>query len=229
MAASLSILIVEDHHDLRDAMTDALEIQGHQVIALRNAEEVSESIAAVRIDVAIIDLNLPGEDGIGLTKRLRQSYPFLGIVIVTARGLINEKTLGYESGADIYLTKPVALQELNAVVHSLGQRMRRQGSAGQLTYTIQYRMLTSPTGLSIQLSSLETIVLKALIMAPGKQLQYWQLMEAMGKSPDNYSKSALELIVVRLRKRLVTVGLNGQTIMAVRNEGYQLTGSFEIL
>lgn len=228
MAPSLNILIVEDHHDLRDAMVEALQTQGHYVMGLRDAEEVSESIASVRIDIAIIDLNLPGEDGIALTQRLRACFPRLGIVIVTARGLINEKMQGYESGADIYLTKPVSLQELNAVVKSLGQRIRPDGSSGRSVYMIENRVLTGPCDQQITLSTQEATLLKALILAPGHQLPYWQLMEAIGKSPKTYSKSALELVVVRLRKRLSEVGLDGHVIVSVRNEGYQLTGDFTI-
>lgn len=228
MDTKLRIAVVEDHDDLREAMVEALSNQGHEVMAMADAERFSEMVAAAPVDLVIVDLNLPGEDGMSLIKRLRQSNPTLGLIIVSARGLVQEKTLGYESGADIYLTKPVALQELAAAVQSLGNRLKVPNKT-QAILNFAALELTGPDGISVTLSWHEAVLLRALILAKDHQVDYWQLMEAMGKNTDVYSKSALELVVVRLRKRMQSAGFESNMITAVRNKGYMLLEEVDLL
>ncbi len=222
MDTELSIAVVEDHDDLREAMVEALTSQGHRVVAMPDAECFSEVIASTPVDLVIVDLNLPGEDGISLTKRLRQAFPSLGLIIVSARGLVEEKTQGYQSGADIYLTKPIALQELMAAVQSLGNRLRVSTIKPSSILRFSQLELTGPNGKAVVLPWHEAVLLRALILAKDHQVDYWQLMQAMGKNTDVYSKSALELVVVRLRKRMQGVGFDPTAITAVRSKGYML-------
>lgn len=222
MDTKLVIAVVEDHDDLREAMVEALSNQGHEVLAMADAERFSQEAASTSVDIVIVDLNLPGEDGLSLTKRLRQANPKQGLIIVSARGLVQEKTLGYESGADIYLTKPVALQELVAAVQSLGNRLKVPDAKQGVCLMFAQLELVGPTGATVTLPWHEAVLLRALILAKDHQVEYWQLMEAMGKNTDVYSKSALELVVVRLRKRMQSVGFESNVITAVRNKGYML-------
>lgn len=228
MDTKLVIAVVEDHDDLREAMVEALTSQGHEVVAMPDAERFSEVVASTSIDLVIVDLNLPGEDGMSLTKRLRQAHPTLGLIIVSARGLVREKTQGYESGADIYLTKPVALQELVAAVNALGNRLKPPGSAGGACLRFAQLELVGPDGSSVVLQWHEAVFLRALILARDCQVDYWQLMQAMGKNADVYSKAALELVVVRLRKRMQGVGFESGAITAVRNRGYMLLAAIDL-
>ncbi|HEY7804345.1 MAG TPA: response regulator transcription factor [Orrella sp.] len=230
MDTQLTIAVVEDHDDLREAMVEALVNQGHQVVALCDAEQFAVAAAGHSFDLVIVDLNLPGEDGMSLTKRLRQQDPKLGLVIVSARGLVQEKTQGYESGADIYLTKPVALQELVAAVQSLGQRIRAPEAKANVRANLNFAQLelTGTDGTTVVLSWHEAVLLRALIVSKERQLDSWQLMEAMGKNTQAYSKSALELVVLRLRKRMQSVGFEANVITAVRNKGYMLLGEVDV-
>ncbi|MFW2454814.1 response regulator transcription factor [Methyloversatilis discipulorum] len=125
--APLNLLIVEDNDDLRDSLADALGTRGHHVVALDCAEAVPEQAELTRLDLAIVDLNLPGEDGLALAQRLREAQPGLGIIMLTARAQSSDKVAGYEHGADIYLTKPVSLQELAGAVQALGRRLKPAG------------------------------------------------------------------------------------------------------
>jgi DNA-binding response OmpR family regulator len=229
MDTKLVIAVVEDHDDLREAMVEVLSKQGHDVIAMSDAEHFAERAASSSIDIVIIDINLPGEDGISLTRRLRQASPSLGLIIVSARGLVQEKTQGYESGADLYLTKPVALQELVAAVQSLGHRIKVRPETEGPSLSFALLTLTGPTGQVANLSWHEAVLLRTLILGKDKQVDYWQLMEAMGKNPAVYSKSALELVVVRLRKRMQSVGFEAVTITAVRNKGYVLLANIDLV
>jgi DNA-binding response OmpR family regulator len=229
MDTKLVIAVVEDHDDLREAMVEVLSKQGHDVLPMPAAENFVEMAASTAVDLVIIDINLPGEDGISLTRRLRQACPALGIIIVSARGLVQEKTQGYESGADIYLTKPVALQELVAAVQSLGHRLKTPSQTQGPSLSFSLLALSGPNGQLAQLSWHEAVLLRTLILGKDRQVDYWQLMEAMGKNPDVYSKSALELVVVRLRKRMQSVGFEATIITAVRNKGYVLLTSIDLI
>ena len=122
--AALKILVVEDNDELREATLTFLQNQGHYVRGVAIAEDIHDVTGGFVPDVYVIDLNLPDEDGLSLTRRLRASHPNVGIVITTARTQIGDKVIGYESGADLYLSKPVHPQELMAGVVALGKRLR---------------------------------------------------------------------------------------------------------
>ena len=135
MSTHLSIVIVEDNDDLRELTADALRAQGHQVCALPCAEAVDDALSAAPADVFLIDLNLPGEDGLSLARRIRNAQPLVGIIIISARAELTDKVVGYDSGADVYLPKPVPLEELSAALKSFARRRqapaRRAFAAGR--------------------------------------------------------------------------------------------------
>jgi DNA-binding response OmpR family regulator len=117
------IIVVEDHDDLREATVDALARMGHGVRGLARAELLDGEFPTFRPHLLVLDLNLPGEDGISLARRFRRSHPGIGIVMVTARNQTEQKIDGYDSGADIYLTKPVSIDEVAAAIHALSRRI----------------------------------------------------------------------------------------------------------
>ena len=106
MTRVLKIVVIEDYDDYREAICSALASDGHQVVGLAMAEDVDDEPYGYVSDLYIVDLNLPGEDGISLARRIRQSQPNVGIVIVSARNSLEDRIGGYQSGANIYLTKP---------------------------------------------------------------------------------------------------------------------------
>lgn len=119
----LEIVVVEDNVALLAVTANALRFAGHNVREVGSAEEFLSVIAPSSVDVAIIDLNLTGRDGIWLAQRLREMAPQVGIVMVTARVSLQDRMTGYGIGADIYLPKPVETGELVAAVQSLGRRL----------------------------------------------------------------------------------------------------------
>jgi DNA-binding response OmpR family regulator len=128
----LQIVLVEDHDDLRRVTLVLLSERGHHVVGLSSAEEVDDSILLPKPDVFILDLNLPGEDGLTLAKRIRNAQPRVGIVLTTVRSALRERLDGYDSGADIYLPKPTDFEELTAAVEALGRRVRDPLGLGTL-------------------------------------------------------------------------------------------------
>ncbi|MCX8017571.1 MAG: response regulator transcription factor, partial [Rhodocyclaceae bacterium] len=200
---------------------EALVEKGHRVVGVESAEALLELPAALRADLMVIDLNLPGEDGISLARRLRQAQPSLGIVMLTARARAEDKIAGYESGADIYLAKPVSVEELAAAVGALSTRLKGGRPGYDCRLHLASRTLSGPGG-QTALTALECALLAALARAPGRRLEYWQLLEQAGRLADDAGKAMLEAPVSRLRAKFAAVGKAGNPIKSIRRFGYQL-------
>ncbi|OGB57387.1 MAG: transcriptional regulator [Burkholderiales bacterium RIFOXYD12_FULL_59_19] len=230
MVTLLNIIVVEDHDDLRDITVETLRAIGHQVVGVDCAEALVEIADSMHVDLMLIDLNLPGEDGISLAQRIRQGQPGIGIIMLTARGKVSEKLQGYASGADLYLTKPTTMDELGAAVQALSRRLRpaAQTSAAlkldlhKLTLSGQHSQNTQ-----INLSAHEGSLLAAFARAPGQRLEHWQLIALLGKV--DCSKAGLEMQIARLRKKLVQVSADEQPIKVIRQVGYQLSIEVQVV
>jgi DNA-binding response OmpR family regulator len=222
MDTLLNIVVVEDHDALREVTVEALRGLGHHVVGVDCAEALTDMGHAMQIDLMVIDLNLPGEDGISLTRRLRLNQPDIGIIMVTARGQAAERMEGYESGADIYLTKPTSVEELSAAIRALSRRIKRAPQrAPALNLDLHSLLLSGGSG-EAGLTAQEAKLIAALVRAPGHRLESWQLIELLGKAETGYSKASLEVQIARLRKKLLQAGAAGQPIKAIRQLGYQL-------
>lgn len=229
----LNIVLVEDHDILRHMVKQALEEAGHQVVALSCAEELEDEAHGLPVDVFLIDLNLPGEDGLSLTERVRSAYPLTGLIVVTARSSLKDKLEGYARGADLYLSKPVEVPELCAAVAAMGRRRQRVGELLEQHPRLilsQQQMTLSKNGQSaVSLSAAETAILITLARAPGQRAAYWQIAETLGLDPQTYAKASLEVRIVRLRKKLVEAGAETGCIEAVRGYGYQLCVAVQVV
>ena len=220
MATGLSILIVEDNDELRETTAEVLRGEGHHVIGVDCAEAVSEQFSAV--DLMLIDLNLPGEDGLALARRVRAAQPQLGIIMMTARRLPAEKKLGYESGADIYMPKPVAFEELTAAIASLARRLHPTPGDDRLSLHQARLMLDDGSSRQVPVSLCESTMLLPFTRAREQRLENWQLIELLKKDDAQDPKAALELQIVRLRKKLQQAGAASPSILSIRGWGYQL-------
>ena len=216
MAARLNILVVEDNHELRDTLVQVLRDEGHQVTGVVCAEDVADHPGSV--DMMLIDLNLPGEDGLSLARRVRQVQPGMGLIMVTARGLPEDKKRGYDSGADIYLAKPVSFQELCGAVSALARRIQPSGTGAASIRLNAQRLLLQ--GMQDQ---------TAMASTPEHRLESWQLIELLHKDELHNPKAALELQIVRLRKKLSQVGAPSTSIQNIRGWGYQLCVAIQLV
>lgn len=222
----LNIVLVEDHDILRQMLKQALEEAGHQVVALSCAEELEDEARGQPADVFLIDLNLPGEDGLSLIERLRTACPLAGLIVVTARSGLQDKLACYARGADLFLSKPLEVAELCAAVAAFGRRRQRLDNllSQQQAFTLsQQQMTLSHHGNGqVGLSASEVSILVAFSRAPGQRVAYWQIAETLGLDLQTYPKASLEVRIVRLRRKLVDAGAGLGCIEAVRGEGYQL-------
>jgi DNA-binding response OmpR family regulator len=229
MVTQLNIVVVEDNNDLRTLLSNALRKEGHRVTALSCAEELEDHAGSDHADAFLLDINLPGEDGLSLAQRIRHAHPLVGIIMLSARSALDDKLLGYDCGADIYLTKPISLPELSAALRSFARRRLatfKQIKPEGLTLN---KLELQGQQTSVKLTAQEAIVLTALARAPAGRLETWQIAELLEAEVDESFKSSLAVRMVRLRKKLTDAGAEGLVIESLRNIGYQLTTRIEIL
>lgn len=218
----LSIAVVEDNDDLRSAVVSALRSEGHRVVGVDCAESFTDACGGTQIDLMVVDLNLPGEDGLDLTRRIRSVQSDIGVIMLTARTGVADRKRGYDSGADIYLTKPVAIEELGAAVDALSRRLHtRTAEAAGVTLDVRGLVLRSRAA-EVRLSAQEAGVLAAFVRAPERRLETWQLTEMAGHGGDEPNRNALNVMLFRLGRKLQQAGLSDRPIRAIRNWGYQL-------
>ncbi|QWT45414.1 response regulator transcription factor [Azospira inquinata] len=222
MATGLRIVVVEDNDELRAATVAALEAEGHRVRGVASAEEYPELTAWENTDLLVVDLNLPGEDGLSLARRVRAAQPRVGLIMVTARALPQEKRQGYESGADIYMAKPVALDELCAAIHALSRRLYPPDREEGYWLDLDTLLLGGPGNQSVTLSVSEGAMMAGFCRAADQRLETWQLLEILQKNRASDPKAALVIALVRLRKKLAQLGAPAPVIQSLRNWGYKL-------
>lgn len=232
MATQLNIVVVEDNDDLRNAIVEVLRAMDHRVIGLSCAEEFGDEGARTMIDMLVVDLNLPGEDGVSLSRRMRSIQPGLFILMMTARARVSDKVSGYDAGADNYLTKPVSIEELCAAVRALERRhsIRLTSPINEAALSVHVVELKAQgPQKSVELSAIEVALLSALARAPGQRLAHWQLLEILTSCREGASLANLAVKMTRLRKKLNEAGIDGSTLQVIRHEGYQLCLSVKLL
>jgi DNA-binding response OmpR family regulator len=225
---SLNIALVEDHADLRDLFIDFLSDEGHTVTGFPCADELDEFLPDHHVDLLVLDLNLPGEDGFSIAQRMRLAHPAIYIIMITARTALEDRIRGYSSGADVYLAKPVAPTELGASVGSIARRVR-QAQVRSIEISIDTRQmeLAGPAA-RINLTPPEALLLKALAEASGRKLDYWRLYELLQLDATDRSKSMLEVRISRLKKKLHEAGAPEPAIKSLWKTGYQLCVSVSV-
>ncbi len=225
---SLSVAVVEDDALLRQEIEIHLRAHGMVVHAANSAAGLDDLTAHEVIDVFLIDLNLPGESGLSLCKRLRESLPQAGIVICTGRTSLVDRIAGYrQGGADFYLTKPVSPDELVLVIEGLGRRLKKTSSTASWSLSLRDRTLQGPLPeQKLQITSREKTLLVGLMQAKDNTLDSGVLCDLFGKEGSDHaiSKHSLEELVARLRKKFKAVQVEGSepAIKSVWGVGYQL-------
>lgn len=225
----LDIVVVEDHDLVREELVDFLSRPGIRVRGAEDGEVLDALLRQRPADILVVDLNLPGEDGLSICQRMRRAFPDMGLVMLTARMLPSDKTAGYQSGADVYLTKPANVDELEAVVANLSRRLRRRDAPG-LRLDMRHQQLTLTDGTAVRLTLQEARLLYELALAPERKLSTEALLlRLVPHIPSGLSKEHLPVTISRLRQKM-SDGLNTtDLIKAVRGFGYQLAQSIVVL
>lgn len=229
LSSPIKLLVVEDHQALLDVTVETLATQGYEVIGIDSAEAMDELPDRFVPDIAVLDINLPGEDGLSLARRLRSLHPDIGIIMLTARRALEEKLAGYEHGADVYLTKPIAPEELCAVVQAMALRLVSSGPIRRDIFSLNLaaELLHTPLG-DVPLRGSEAALLHALALAPDNTLATWQALDKLKKPMSDQGKAQLEVLVSRLRGKLIAQGAPSMPIRALRGIGYRLSMQLQI-
>ena len=229
------IAVVEDDCDLLETMLDYLNMQGYSAWGVRNAEDFYRRIAVDAVDVVVLDVGLPGEDGISVARHLRER-PDLTTIIVSARDALDERLAGFEAGVDRYLVKPVDFAELVANIEAVGRRVVLHDSdSGGMKQAIQkekpaaWRLskhdwrLTEPGGKALDLTAREFLLLKRLFEAHGETVSRKEITDQIIGVRIYNSSERLDVMLARLRKKgEVALGLQ-LPIKTVHQVGYAFT------
>lgn len=221
------ILVVDDDSSLREQIVAYLKDHGYAVHAAADAEQMERALAASPIDLIVLDIMLPGEDGLSICRRLaKESGP--GIIMVSALGEEVDRVLGLEIGADDYLSKPCSPRELLARVKAvLRRRDERQATGGAgtggyrfmgFTLNAARRQLLAPDGTAIMLTNGELALLTAFLERPGRILSRDELLEMVHGDTESFDR-AIDVQISRLRRKLN--GYSPQEIIRTyRGAGY---------
>lgn len=230
----MRVALVEDDALLRKEIHFHLKQNGFLAFAVNSGRSLDDLLITEPIDALVLDLSLPGEDGISIARRLRVSIPSIGIIMLTARAAMPDRLKGYEAGADIYLSKPVAPEELTAALMSMYRRSRLLNkTALSWVISLQDRSIMSPRSEEkVFLTNSEKTLLVGLTQASSHVLETEVICEMLSQRPDvdDIGKRALESLVSRLRKKLSVLSEEGAepALKAVWGVGYQLCIPIEI-
>jgi two-component system OmpR family response regulator len=233
MAASgARILMVDDDPGIRDVVSDFLGKHGYTVSTAADAREMEQLLERNPVDLIVLDVMLPGEDGLAVCRRLASDEGAPPIIMLSAMGEDTDRIVGLELGADDYLPKPCNPRELLARVRAVLRRSEARASGGGVNASCEFagwaldlvrRELRSPQGVIVNLSSGEFSLLRVFVERPQRVLTRDQLLElARGPDSDAFDR-AIDVQISRLRRKLDDGGGGQDLIRTIRNEGYMFT------
>jgi two-component system OmpR family response regulator len=217
------LLLVEDHEDLRAELAFQLRYHRMDVAEAADAASCDRQMALQLPDIVVLDINLPDRSGYSIASEIKQRYPQVGIIMLTARAELDDRVLGFEVGADVYMVKPVDFRELHACIKSLLTRLRLGDKQVQWKFSESSRLLTAPDQSTLELTTLEALTFKTMLQHRGSVCGRETLHEALGFSGLNLNDIRLNTLISRLRRRLVQFNPELR-IVTWRNKGYAYVG-----
>jgi DNA-binding response OmpR family regulator len=233
LCTPFAIAIVEDEPVLREDLAFFLREHGYQVHAFSSAGAFYRHLAVHRVAAVILDIGLPGEDGLSICRHLRAHDKQMGILFVTARGQRGDRLTGLQGGADAYLVKPVDLDELMLILGRLCQRVENATQppltessatvAPSWMLTTARARLTAPNGEGMDLTLSEFQLLKTLQAHAPQPCSPLQLGMALGQATaDEFDKHRIEVLISRLRLKVRRTTAMELPIRSCRNQGYRI-------
>jgi two-component system OmpR family response regulator len=237
-ATPIHVLVIDDDPSVRQMIADYLGDNDIEVTALASGQAIAEVMARHTIDLLILDLKMPGEDGMQIARKLRGESD-IPIIILTGRKEEADRVMGLELGADDYLTKPFSPRELLARVRALLRRSRTRetvadGLARIRAYrfagwelNVRVRRLTSPQGEAIAITNSEFNLLVAFLAAPQRVMSREQLLDSSRLHNDEVYDRSIDVQIGRLRKKIEPKGVRAELIRTERGAGYVFTAPVE--
>ena len=238
-ALAPSLLLVDDEPELRGLLAEYFGRHGYAVRTAQDAAEAREHIAAGRPDLTVLDIHMPGENGLSLARWLRESHPAVAIIMLTTASESVDRIVGLELGADDYVSKPYELRELLARVRAVLRRSAAPASTapaawpalssgspvqrvpfGECLLDLDQRKLHAADGTEIEITAAEYDLLALFARHPNRPLNRDQIMEqAHNRGWDVFDRS-IDLRVMRLRRKIERNPDKPEVLKTVRNVGY---------
>ena len=225
------VVVCDDELDVREMVQEYLDKRGFNVTTAANGEELRAILAAESVDLIVLDINMPGEDGLAVLRSLRSENP-VAVVMLTAAGEVVDRIIGLEMGADDYLGKPVDLRELEARIKAVLRRKGQETAAtnakpsaesaqfGDYTLNIEAAKMVAQDGTELQLTAMEFSLLKVFAENKGRVLNRDQILEqAHDRSWDPFDRS-IDIRISRLRRKIEKNPEKPSIIRTVRGLGY---------
>ncbi len=225
---AMDILLVEDEPQLAEQVRRALIRAGHAVTMAADGPDALKKATGSRCDLVVLDVNLPGYDGFEVLSRIRAARIPVRVLMLTARSEVGDRVAGLKAGADDYLTKPFAMEELLARVDVLGRR--NVAPEADIIYRIgdlcmdMGKRRVSRGDKRIELSPREFEVLQIFMKEPGRTFSRDEICERIWEREHEYDTRTVEIFIMRLRKKLDRPG-EESVIRTIRSVGYLLSSS----
>jgi len=221
------VLIVEDDRQVRETVADYLEAQGYEVEQAEDGAAMRKVLAGHVPDLVLLDVRLPGEDGLGLARWLRERHE-VPIIMVTAAGEVIDRVVGLEVGADDYIGKPFDLRELLARIKSVLRRASKPAAAspsrrvpfGPCILDLDRHQLIGRDGEEVALTGMEFDLLRAFAEHPNRVLSRDQLLTLTRNREWEPFDRSIDIRIARLRRKIEADPDKPRTIKTVRGSGY---------
>ena len=220
----MHVLVVDDEVRLSRHIFSALTEAGHDPVVVHEGEAALRAAGQSTFDLVVLDVGLPGIDGFEVLRRLRGNRVNSRVIMLTARGEVNDRVAGLQLGADDYLAKPFAMQELMARIRALSRRFPEEPSLEWRVGDLILRVADQTVHRGdrrIELSTRELTLLKVLMREPGRVFTRTELCERVWERQHEYDMKLVEVFIGRLRKKIATPPL----IHTVRHIGYMIKDS----
>lgn len=231
------IMVVDDEPDIQNVLNDYLSGRGFQVILAQDGDSMREKLTQTIPHIVLLDINLPGEDGLSLARFLRSQNYHMGIIMITGQGDVIDRVLGLEMGADDYVAKPFDLRELQARINSVLRRYQHNDDNdtaeavkvlpaentvkfGHCTLNTNMQQLMGSDGVEIAISTQDFELLYMFVTRPNRILSRDQILEyTQNRNWDPYDRS-IDIRIARLRKKIEPDNSKPRFIKTVRGAGY---------
>ena len=229
MSDKATIMIVDDEPEVREVLEEYFSTHGYAAIGAEHAAAARALAQQQTIDLALIDIHMPGEDGLSLARHLRERYSTMAIVILTSAGMVIDRIVGLEMGADDYVAKPFDPRELLARVKSVLRRTSSAGRSeignervriGRCVLDFGAHRLTDQAGEEVPMSPLEFDLLKAFAEHPNRALSRERILNLSQSGDWDPFDRSVDLRIMRLRKKIEPDPEHPRFIRTIRNEGY---------
>ena len=228
MAEAARVLVVDDDAGIRAALRDFLAARGYEVRAVADASAARAALKAAPSEVVLLDVMMPGEDGLSLCRSLAAKRG-ARVILVSARTEEESRILGLELGADDYVCKPFNPRELAARIEAVLRRDRPMAEASHAVYAfdrwiydVAARALTDPAGVVTPLGRREHQALEALVSRPSRVLSRTQLLDLIGQDACDVFDRSIDTLISRLRRKVERDPRRPKLIVTVRGGGYSL-------